>query len=167
MRRAFFNSTPPKLSYDPPTTTSQVDNTITGKVTVIDRDGDTVTLSASTPPINGGTVVVNPDGTFTYTVPTTLYTTGGTDTFTITATDLNSSGHIHGLRGLLNNITFGLVGSPPGHTAATTLTLDIAAATAPIPATPPAYTLAPPNRAPVPCPAKSTSPTPPISTSTP
>ncbi|MCV7151621.1 Ig-like domain-containing protein [Mycolicibacterium pyrenivorans] len=136
VRRAFFNSTP-KLSYDP-TTTSQVDNTITGKVTVIDRDGDTVTLSASTP-INGGTVVVNPDGTFTYTVPTTLYTTGGTDTFTITATDLNSSGHIHGLRGLLNNITFGLVGSP-GHTAATTLTLDIAAATAPIPATP-AYTL--------------------------
>ena len=137
VRRTLFNSTP-TLTYNP-TQTTQVDNTITGHVSGMDADGDTLSYTATTP-TNGGSVTVAPDGTFTYTVPHSMYHTGGTDTFTVTATDAGSLAHIHGVSGLLNAITFGRFGSA-GHTATTTVTLNIAAVNAaPIPGSP-AYTL--------------------------
>ena len=134
IRRSFFNSTP-TLALDP-TQTVQVDDTITGRLIVNDTDGDPVILTASTP-VSGGAVVVHPDGTFTYTVPATMYDTGGTDTFTVTATDAGTYPHLHGISGFLNVITFGWLGDD-GHDVSTAVTLTINAA--PIPAIP-AYTL--------------------------
>jgi hypothetical protein len=51
---------------------------------VLDNDGTASAVVASTTPTNGGTVVVNPDGSFVYT-PAAGFT--GTDTFTYTTTD--------------------------------------------------------------------------------
>ncbi|QZT58343.1 PE-PPE domain-containing protein [Mycolicibacterium austroafricanum] len=132
-RRTFFNATP-VVRYDD-TTTSQLQNIITGRVSA--ADSDTLTLSASAP-ANGGTVLLRPDGTFTYTVPTTMYA-GGTDTFTVTVSDADGPAHIHGLTGLLHLVSLGLVGHS-GHSATATITLDVAAVTAPILGTP-AYQL--------------------------
>ena len=56
---------------------------ISSQVTATDPDGDPLSYTLDNPPING-TVVVNPDGTFTYT-PDPGYV--GTDFFTITVTD--------------------------------------------------------------------------------
>ncbi|KRE25223.1 hypothetical protein ASG82_16655 [Mycobacterium sp. Soil538] len=123
IRRAFFNSRP-TLSLDP-TTISQVDGTLTGRITVGDRDGDIVTLTAE-PPVKGGTIVVEPDGTFTYTAPDTMCRTGGTDTVTVTATDSGRRRHAHGLRDL---ISVGRLG--PGHTTTLAITLRVAAQPAP------------------------------------
>ncbi|MEO3760658.1 Ig-like domain-containing protein [Mycobacterium sp. B14F4] len=137
VRRTFFNSTP-TLTYDP-TTTTQVDDTITGRLTAADADGDTLALTASTP-VNGGTVVVNSDGTFTYTAPESMYNTGGTDTFTVTAVDTSAYWHMHGFSGFLNAITFGWLGDD-GHDVTTTVNVTVAPVnSAPIPGTP-AYTL--------------------------
>ncbi|MBI3226837.1 MAG: hypothetical protein HYZ39_17465, partial [Mycolicibacterium cosmeticum] len=63
---------------------------VTGSIAIHDDDGDTVALSATTPA--NGTVVVNTDGTFTYT-PTAAArhnaaaTGATTDTFTVTIDD--------------------------------------------------------------------------------
>jgi VCBS repeat-containing protein len=56
---------------------------VSGAVVGTDADGDALTFTKGTDPING-TVVVNRDGTWTYT-PTTGYT--GTDNFTVTVSD--------------------------------------------------------------------------------
>jgi VCBS repeat-containing protein len=56
---------------------------VSGKVIGTDADGDALTFSAETNPTHG-TVVVNPDGTWTYT-PSNGYV--GTDSFTVTVSD--------------------------------------------------------------------------------
>jgi VCBS repeat-containing protein len=56
---------------------------VSGAVVGTDADGDALTFTKGTDPING-TVVVNGDGTWTYT-PATGYT--GTDSFTVTVSD--------------------------------------------------------------------------------
>lgn len=69
----------------------RVDGVVTGRVTAVDRDGDAFTYTASTP--GRGAVVVNADGTFSYTASDvaraaardTWYT--DTDRFTVTVDD--------------------------------------------------------------------------------
>ncbi len=100
--------------------------------------------------------MVHLDGTFTYTVPATMYDTGGTDTFTVTATNAGTYPHLHGISGFLNVITFGWLGDD-GHDVSTAVTLTINAA--PIPAIP-AYTLGTVDHGTAPSPAACTSPTP-------
>jgi VCBS repeat-containing protein len=77
---------------------------VVGKVTASDPDS-TLTLTASKPA--HGEVTVDPEGNFTYT-PDETY--DGHDSFTITASDADDGFHIHGLAGLINLVTFGLVG---------------------------------------------------------
>ncbi|RYD99075.1 MAG: tandem-95 repeat protein [Sphingobacteriales bacterium] len=67
----------------PVNVTTTKNTPVTGKVTATDVDGDPLTYSVGTPPANG-TVVVNPDGTFTYT-PNNNYS--GTDSFTVVVSD--------------------------------------------------------------------------------
>ena len=117
VRRQFVNDTP--------TVTSAVSapdslGNIAISLAQTDGDGDQLVYSAT----DGakGTVVLNPDGhSFTYT-PRVGET--GTDTLTITANDATNA-HIHGLPGLINALSFGLLGYP-GHTSApTTVTVKL------------------------------------------
>ncbi|NIK69490.1 Ig-like domain-containing protein [Paenibacillus sp. BK720] len=59
------------------------DTPVTGAVTATDGDNDTVTYSLVTAPVNG-TVVLNADGTYTYTPNANI---NGTDSFTYKAND--------------------------------------------------------------------------------
>ncbi|WP_421939882.1 Calx-beta domain-containing protein [Pedobacter sp.] len=59
------------------------DNAGNGTVTASDPDGDPLTYTVTTPP-GHGTVIVNPDGTYTYT-PVANF--NGTDIFTVTVSD--------------------------------------------------------------------------------
>jgi VCBS repeat-containing protein len=54
-----------------------------GSLNAYDPDGDTLSFVLSTPP-SGGTVVINPDGTYTYTPNPNFF---GSDSFTVTVID--------------------------------------------------------------------------------
>ena len=76
-----------------------------GDLHPFDPDSANLTYAATDPA--HGSVVVYPDGTFTYT-PDAGYT--GPDSFDVTVSDADSGFHIHGLSGLLHLVTFGLLG---------------------------------------------------------
>ena len=113
--RTFFNQTP-TIAYDP-AENSLVEGGIVGKFTAADPDGPGVTVTATKPA--HGEVEIGPDGTFTYTPDATF---NGHDSFQITVTEMDEGFHIHGLSGLLNLVTFGLIGDS-GHSATTTVTI--------------------------------------------
>jgi aldose sugar dehydrogenase len=113
--RTFFNQTP-TIAHNP-AENSLVDGSIVGTLTVDDPDSTAFTFTASKPA--HGEVTVDPDGTFTYT-PGATYS--GYDTFEVTVSDASSGAHIHGLSGLLNLVTFGLLGDS-GHTSTRTITI--------------------------------------------
>ena len=113
--RTFFNQTP-TIAYDP-AENSLVEGSIVGKFTAADPDGPGVTVTATKPA--HGEVEIGPDGTFTYTPDATF---NGQDSFQITVTEMDEGFHIHGLSGLLNLVTFGLIGDS-GHSATTTVTI--------------------------------------------
>lgn len=81
----FFNSSP-KLGYSRDENVQTFDGVVTGNLNVTDADGDTVTLTVKTAP-KYGTLVLNQDGSFTYTPNPVLAVLGGTDTFTVVADD--------------------------------------------------------------------------------
>ncbi|MGX9787496.1 PQQ-dependent sugar dehydrogenase [Mycobacterium sp. MMS18-G62] len=114
-QRTFFNQTP-TLAYNP-SENQIVDGRTVGALHPADPDSEAVTVTATQPAF--GTVDVHADGTFTYT-PGPNYP--GHDTFDVTVSDADNGFHIHGFSGLLNLLTFGLLGSA-GHT--TTATVDI------------------------------------------
>lgn len=68
---------------DPGAANGDEDTVITGVLTATDADGDNLTFSLLDPPANGD-VVVNPDGTFTFTPDLDF---NGEDSFTFTVTD--------------------------------------------------------------------------------
>jgi glucose/arabinose dehydrogenase len=113
--RTFFNQTP-TLAYNP-AENSLVEGKFVGKFTAADPDGAGVVVTATKPA--HGAVEIGPDGTFTYTPDATFY---GQDSFQITATEVEDGFHIHGFSGLLNLLTFGLIGDS-GHSATATVTV--------------------------------------------
>jgi glucose/arabinose dehydrogenase len=115
IQRTFFNQAP-TTTYVPSDTTV-IDGQIVGALNPSDIDDDPLTFTHTDPA--HGTVEIQSDGTFIYT-PGTAYP--GYDTFDVTVSDEGAGLHLHGLIGLLNLMTFGLIGSP-GHT--TTRTVDI------------------------------------------
>jgi len=104
-----------------------------------DADTDTLIYTIDGKATGTGTA----SGTLNITGESATYTppagwdgaTAYTDTFTVTASDDDGGFHIHGLSGLLYNLTFGLIGDP-GHTAASTVT--VTALGVPTPPQPPA-----------------------------
>ncbi|WP_040306448.1 Ig-like domain-containing protein, partial [Ahrensia sp. R2A130] len=65
--------------------TTNEDAAVSGAVIVNDIDGDVLTATLGTAPTNG-TVIVNTDGTYTYTPAADF---NGTDTFTVSVDDGN------------------------------------------------------------------------------
>jgi hypothetical protein len=95
------------------------DGTITGQIIGTDADGDSLTYKVSDP-ANGGNVVVDSNGNFTYT-PGSDFAQGG-DLFTATVSDAQSGYfHVHGLMGLLN----------PSWGSSSSLTAHVSAAVVP------------------------------------
>ena len=116
VRRQLFNETPTII---PAASKPDALGNITISLSETDADGDRLVYSATDG--NKGTVTLNADGhSFTYT-PNAGQT--GTDTLTITASD-DTNAHIHGPPGLINALSFGLLGDS-GHTAATTVTVKL------------------------------------------
>jgi gliding motility-associated-like protein len=95
------------------TQTTNEDTPVSGAVTGADIDGDQLTFTKATDPANG-TVVVNADGTYTYT-PNANY--HGTDNFTITIADGNG-----GSATVTVNITVSPVNDAPTGTGDTKTT---------------------------------------------
>ncbi|BBY47277.1 hypothetical protein MARA_07450 [Mycolicibacterium arabiense] len=112
VRRQFGNDTP---TIRPTVSAPDVLGNIAISLPTTDADGDPLRYYAT-----GGTkgsVALNADGhTFTYT-PRAGQT--GTDTVTVTVDD-STNPHIHGISGLINALTFGLLGTP-GHSATATV----------------------------------------------
>jgi VCBS repeat-containing protein len=112
--RTFFNSTP--VANDIHTSTDEDTPKI---IDVIDDDtdadvDDTVTVTDVTQPANGE-VVINDDGTVSYTPDGNF---SGTDTFTYTLSDAESGPHLHGF--------FGFFGGGHADTASVTVTVNAA-----------------------------------------
>lgn len=113
IHRTFFNSAPYAVA-DSASTSEDVPTTIPVLDNDTDPNGDLLTIKKFTQPANG-TVVLNPDGTFTYT-PNADF--NGTDTFTYTVSDEASAWHVHGLVSLLFR---------GGHAPTTTVTIAVGA----------------------------------------
>ncbi len=119
---ATFNNQSPRMS---PTVTSQGrSGVITGNLNAVDPDSPTLTYTVTADPAHG-VAVVNPDGTFTYTPDPALARAGFTDSFEVTVSDQASGFHISGLSGLLNLLTFGLLGDS-GNSSTSTVRLTVA-----------------------------------------
>jgi VCBS repeat-containing protein len=97
---------------------------VSGRLNASDPDSSTLRYTVAQAPVHG-TASVLADGTYTYTPDPALAATGTTDSFRVTVTDADSGFHIHGIGGLLNLLTFGLLGSS-GHTSTATVAVTVA-----------------------------------------
>lgn len=113
LNRLFVN-TRPAFTYE---LAEPADGVITGRVTPVDADSTDFTYTATSPA--QGDVFIDVDGTFTFT-PNANYDPNTGASFTVTISDAGSDFHIHGLSGLLNVVTFGLIGDS-GHTRTQTI----------------------------------------------
>ncbi|KUI28517.1 hypothetical protein AU196_08990 [Mycobacterium sp. IS-1742] len=113
LERTFFNRSP---VLGQPGATQQDGVVVTGTITATDADGDKIAYSVAPTTAQGGTVVIDQQGRFTYVAPQTWNGVSPlTDTFTVKATDRGF--HVHGLRGLF----FG-----GGHTSTRDVTVTLA-----------------------------------------
>ncbi len=79
------------------TTTGPLEVTVKGSLNADDPDGDRLTYTVVSKPSNGS-VVVNPDGTYTYNADPDFARRGGEDSFTVRIDDTaGNPWHIHGL----------------------------------------------------------------------
>lgn len=90
--------------------------TVRGLLGISDADGDRLAYTVTDAP-DRGTVIINSDGTYIYTPNSATAEAGGTDTFTVRASD-NTGFHFHGLASL-----FGL----NRHTATASVTVAVPA----------------------------------------
>ncbi|WP_284234960.1 YVTN family beta-propeller repeat protein [Mycobacterium antarcticum] len=104
VQRTFFNEAP-TIGYDAELNVQTRDGVVTGQLTAVDPDGDPLSLSLVEAP-KYGSVVLNRDGTFTYTPSPAFARTGGTDEFTVMSADTGF--HLHG--------PFGVFAPGFGHT---------------------------------------------------
>lgn len=111
---ALFNRTP---TVSPTQQAPGLDGVIHGALNATDPDGDSLTYSVVTGPAHGQ-IAIDTTGAFTYTAQQLT----ATDTFTVRVSDAGSGLHLHGLAGLINLLTFGLIGTS-GHSTTRTVTL--------------------------------------------
>lgn len=117
----FFNNQTPTLA---PTRGSQgVNGVVAGNLNAVDPDSPKLTYTIAAGPTRGN-VVVSADGQYVYTPNSAVGATGTTDSFTVTVSDAASGFAIHGIAGLINLLTFGLVGSR-GDSSSSTVTIAL------------------------------------------
>ena len=104
---AFFNNQTPQLR--PTQTTQSAAGVVTGLLNAVDPDSPRLSYTIAEGPTHG-VAAVSPDGNWTYT-PDAAVAAGVTDSFRVTVSDAPSGFAIHGLAGLLNLLSFGLIGS--------------------------------------------------------
>ncbi len=104
---AFFNNQTPQLR--PTQTTQGAAGVVTGLLNAVDPDSPRLSYTIAEGPTHG-VASVSPDGNWTYT-PDAAVAAGVTDSFRVTVSDAPSGFAIHGLAGLLNLLSFGLIGS--------------------------------------------------------
>jgi VCBS repeat-containing protein len=92
VKHTFFNHAP-SIGYDESQNTQGRNGVLTGALNGSDADGDAVTYKVVQGPASGS-VIVNADGTFTYTPTAALANTGGTDSFVVAAND-GAAGKAH------------------------------------------------------------------------
>lgn len=101
-----------------------------GSVGAVDPDGDPLTFAIAQGP-SRGTVVVNTDGTYSYTPNPGTVGTPGTDSFTVTVTEANAADHVHGFAGLLANflraVSGGTINLPDGSSIQAVVSVTIGA----------------------------------------
>jgi VCBS repeat-containing protein len=128
----FFNESPTATAEQYPG--QSPNGVVTGTVGAADSDGDPVTVTLVADAAKG-TVVVRPDGSYTYTPSQALAVTGGTDTFTVTVSETNAAEHLHGFATILSRlvgaITGGAITPNDGSTIEKTVTVTIAAISPP------------------------------------
>lgn len=116
----FFNQTP---TLSPTRIGQDSASVVTGDLNISDPDSDVEVYTVTKAPVNG-TVTVDSDGRYTY-VPDPYYARAGTtDTFTVSVSDADSGFHLHGIGGLFNLLTFGLLGDS-GHASTATVTVVV------------------------------------------
>ena len=128
---AFFNNQTPQLR---PTQTAQDPaGVVTGLLNAVDPDSPRLSYTITEGPTHG-VATVSPEGNWAYT-PDAAVAAGVTDSFRVTVSDAPSGFAIHGLAGLINLLSFGLLGSR-GDSSSSPVAVIVAPFT-------------PPNRAPV------------------
>ena len=102
-----FNNQTPRLS---PTQTAQSPaGVVTGQLNAVDPDSPRLSYTIAADPARG-IATVGVDGSWSYT-PDSAVAAGGTDSFRVTVSDAPSGFAIHGVAGLINLLSFGLLGS--------------------------------------------------------
>ena len=120
----FFNQTP---TASPTRNAQSAGGVISGDLNVTDADSGGITFTIVSAPAKG-IVTVDSTGHYVYTPDAALLAGGGADTFGVNVSDAASGFHIHGIMGLLNLLTFGLLGTD-GHSTTATVNVSVLAAT--------------------------------------
>ena len=97
---------------------------VSGELNAADPDGTALTFSVTQAPARGS-VVVDADGSYSYTPDPAVAAAGTTDSFQVSVSDASSGFHIHGLPGLINLLTLGLIGAD-GHTSTAIVPVTVA-----------------------------------------
>ena len=116
----FANQTP---SVRPVQSPQQGAGVITGDIGGADADSAPLTYSITQAPAHGTVSLAG--SAYTYTPDASVAYTGTTDSFRVTVSDAATGFHLHGIGGLVNLLTFGLIGDP-GHTVTTGISLTVA-----------------------------------------
>ncbi|MFM8597971.1 MAG: Ig-like domain-containing protein [Mycobacterium sp.] len=116
----FFNQTP---TLSPVQQSQGPAGVISGALNPNDPDSPTLSYTLVRAPVNG-VVVIDADGNYTYTPDRAAAHVGIAETFDVTVSDAPSGFVIHGFAGLLNLLTFGLLGSR-GDTSTATVTVTV------------------------------------------
>jgi VCBS repeat-containing protein len=119
---AFFSNQTPVLR--PAQTGQSTAGVVSGQLNASDPDSSPLTYNVSQTPVHGS-VVVSATGGYTYTPDPAVAGTGISDSFRVSVSDASNGFHIHGLVGLINLLTFGLIGSS-GHTGIATVAVTVA-----------------------------------------
>lgn len=118
--RSILNNAAPTLN--PTQDAPALDGVVRGSLNATDADGDTLSFRVAQAPAHGQ-VEVDARGGFVYRPAVVAGHLAATDSFAVEVSDAGSGFHVHGLLGLMNLLTFGLLGTA-GHTTTRAVTVN-------------------------------------------